>query len=189
MTRSDWQIIAVLIGAVLIGVLLGNAFTSTPAEPAGKPKPWMGAVTRVVDGDTLDIQRPVGGVVRIRLAGIDAPEKRQPCGPEASAYLASQASKGTAVEVKPLGTATYGRMVAWVHLASRNEENLSVLLASEGYAWRLPGYPCYPFCGAIERAQVRAKQRRLGCWQDHSDIEMPWDYRARLRKKSDAYQE
>jgi endonuclease YncB( thermonuclease family) len=58
-------------------------------SPAMAQAPLPATVTHVVDGDTLDAQLPDGKVVRVRLIGIDAPERGE-CGFEvASEYMES----------------------------------------------------------------------------------------------------
>ncbi len=46
-----------------------------------------GHVTRILDGDTLEIRGHAGETIRITLKGIDAPEKSQAFGPEAGQRL------------------------------------------------------------------------------------------------------
>lgn len=74
---------------------------------------WLhrGEAWRVIDGDTLDL-----GGERIRLFGIDAPERRQSCGPLACGTTATEAladilSAGP-VRCTPVSTDRYGRTVA-----------------------------------------------------------------------------
>ena len=50
---------------------------------------WTAKVVSVTDGDTIKVYNAEQGQVKIRLYGIDSPEKSQPYGQAARAYLAS----------------------------------------------------------------------------------------------------
>ena len=54
----------------------------------------VGKVVGVIDGDTVDVLDDRKIVHRIRLAGIDAPEKTQPFGQSAKEHLSDIASRG-----------------------------------------------------------------------------------------------
>ena len=74
-------------------------------------------VQRVVDGDTFDTDKPVCGSTRIRIAGINTPEKGQ------RGYLSStnklkKEIEGKIVDIKPVGK-SYGRTVANVKKSGR----------------------------------------------------------------------
>src|SRR4026207_291037 len=73
------------IGALAIG-LVALALVWM-AVPRGGPV-LVGQVTTVVDGDTLDVHLS-SGPIRVRLHGVDAPEKAQPHGKTATATLTS----------------------------------------------------------------------------------------------------
>jgi endonuclease YncB( thermonuclease family) len=108
--RPRWS--AALLVPVTAVVLLLVWVVSPPGLPAG---PITGK-SRVVDGDTLDV-----GNRRIRLAGIDAPERAQqctdaaqqpsPCGETARRTLADFVGQGP-VTCTPLEQDRYGRVVA-----------------------------------------------------------------------------
>jgi micrococcal nuclease len=103
------------------------------ASPATPPKPpkqqpdkgerWRetGQVVKVLDGDTFDLQT-VGGVQRVRINGIQAPEKRWCGGPQARAALAAALPEGTTVWLSSRkaasGNAPYGvwRVKRTVHV-------------------------------------------------------------------------
>ena len=79
-------------------------------RPAGVPKEakWE-KVDRVVDGDTIVLMDRT----RIRLHGIDAPERDQPYGPMATAALEYMVERG--VYYVETDTDRYGRMVATLY--------------------------------------------------------------------------
>jgi endonuclease YncB( thermonuclease family) len=91
---------------------------------------WSGKVIGVADGDTITVlheKRPE----RIRLCGIDCPEKRQPFGKRAKQFT-SELVFGKVVEIDPVDTDRYGRTVAFVRVEdiTVNEE-----LIKKGLGW------------------------------------------------------
>ncbi len=83
-------------------------------------------VTNVVDGDTIDIS--TGD--RIRLAGINTPEKGELCFLDAKLFLESKVL-GKEIGIMGLGKDKYGRELAEVYL---NNENINLALLREGLA-------------------------------------------------------
>ena len=138
--------------------------------PAGIETPQnLGVVTRVLDGDTVKFKRPDGSLVTIRLEGIDAPERVQRFGREATGWLA-EATDGKAVEVVETGTDRYGRLLADLHV---DGEWLNRKLVASGLAWH---YVKYNKDTRLATAQNEARANRLGIWQDARRV-APWDYR------------
>jgi endonuclease YncB( thermonuclease family) len=73
----------------------------------------MGRVIAIADGDTLTILTTEQGQHRVRLAGIDTPEKRQPFGQVAKDHFSSLVD-GQTVTVNYLKRDHYGRIVGKV---------------------------------------------------------------------------
>lgn len=125
----------------------------------------------VIDGDTLNMTGE-----RIRLVGIDAPERQQTCqrgdqawacGKDAKALLANMIA-GKAVECEPLDRDAYGRTVARCYADGRE---LGSIMVREGLAIALPN-------GSADyaAAEATAKNFRLGLWA--STFQTPAEYRA-----------
>ncbi len=74
-------------------------------------------VKRVVDGDTFEVHTKIGNSNFVRLAGVNAPEKHQPGGTQATNRLRNQIG-GKTVSIVPKGR-SYGRVVADVRLNRR----------------------------------------------------------------------
>ncbi len=129
-----------------------------------------GKVTRVIDGDTIDVLLS-SGRIRVRLQGIDAPERDQPGGREAAQWL-QQRLMNQSVRLEPVSQDRYERMVAIVH-AEDGVVNEALLRA--GHAWAYRHY--------LRRADRRycdlesaARAARLGLWatvMPHA----PWQHR------------
>lgn len=130
---------------------------------------FTGKLVRVLDGDTVEVLQD-GKAERVRLAQIDCPEKGQPFGQAAKQYVLDlSALKIVTVEVKTIDR--YGRTVGEVFLP--NGENLNKLIVEAGYAWQ---YKIYSKDPAYADLEAKARNLRLGLWQDKSPIP-PWEWR------------
>ena len=104
-------------------------------------------VTKVVDGDTIDVDIDLGFDIsfssRVRLAGIDTPESRtsdkaeKALGLEAKAYLKHEieAAKSVVIKTEKMDSSEkYGRILGWVFLDGA-EVSLNEKMIKDGYAW------------------------------------------------------
>lgn len=104
-------------------------------------------VTRVVDGDTIDVEIDLGFDIsfssRVRLAGIDAPESRtrdkmeKALGLEAKAYLKREidAAKTVVIKTEKMDSSEkYGRILGWLFLDG-SEVSMNEKMIEDGHAW------------------------------------------------------
>lgn len=129
---------------------------------------FTGKVVAILDGDTIEVLKN-GRKERIRLNGIDAPEKSQPFG-NASKKFASEKLFGINVNVIVTGTDRYGRSLADVYA---NNEWFNLVSVSHGFSWH---YKKYSDNTKLSEAEAAAKSAKLGLWADRNPI-APWDYR------------
>ncbi len=128
----------------------------------------LGRVVSVQDGDTLTV-RVAGQRVKVRLAGIDAPERNQPFGEQSRQSLSRMALNRTAsVAVRKIDD--YGRTIGVVTVAGLNVEAEQV---RRGLAWVYRQYRHDPQLLALE---AEAKAARRGLWAD-ANPKPPWDWR------------
>ena len=132
-----------------------------------------GRVSRVIDGDTVIVVDRADSQVRVRLADIDAPEMRQPYGPQAKAALVTM-SGGKQVTVTYTRRDRYGRILGTLTIGNRN---INLTMVQSGHAWR---YRYARNTGVIADAERFARENRLGLWRAGGVVE-PWAYRARRR--------
>ena len=132
-----------------------------------------GRVVKVADGDTITILDAENTQRKIRLYGIDAPEKSQAFGKAAGKHLASLVAGRDAV-VKVRSTDRYGRTVGTV-FADGRDVNLEMLKA--GYAWHYKHYDSTP---AYAAAESEAKTNKVGLWQDTHPTN-PYEFRSAKR--------
>lgn len=133
---------------------------------------FRGRVVGVVDGDTIDVLRR-GQPERIRLAGIDCPEKAQPYGTRARQATAVLVF-GMDVRVLEKERDRYGRMVGEVVLGDGRSLNRE--LVRQGWAWWYRRYAQDRTLGDLE---IVARMERRGLWVDPQPVP-PWEWRARL---------
>ena len=125
-------------------------------------------VIAVLDGDTVLIKRE-SGLIKIRLAEIDAPEKAQTFG-ETSRRSLSGMALGKQVKVASQVFDQYGRMVA--HL-SVDGLDLNAEQIRRGMAWE---YSNFHSNRALIALQEEARQAPRGLWAQGNPIP-PWDWR------------
>jgi endonuclease YncB( thermonuclease family) len=143
-----------------------------------------GRVVRVADGDTITVLDSGNNQHKIRLNGIDAPEKSQAFGQKSREHLASLVS-GKTVFVVYKSKDRYGRVLGTVFADSVNV-NLEMLRG--GFAWHYKRYDSTP---AFAAAELEARKERRGLWVDANPIN-PEDFRHRGKSsvsKSSARQE
>ena len=131
---------------------------------------WQGKVVRVIDGDTVIVLNIDNQQTKIRLYGIDAPEKKQAFGTKAKQFLSSLIF-GKVVDVVDLGNDMYGRTVGKIYLDS---QYINLRMVECGYSWHYRRYA--PKDSELSLAQDHAKQQQLGLWSDPKVV-APWDYR------------
>jgi len=133
---------------------------------------WQGKVVAVSDGDTITVLHDGKGE-KIRVYGIDCPEKGQDFGQKAKKFTSDKVY-GKTVEIDPVTTDRHGRTVALVFFGGG--QNLSEELVDEGYAWVYRKYCSKPRCSQWLELEDRARKNKVGLWSLPNPIP-PWDYR------------
>lgn len=109
---------------------------------------FSGRIVRVLDGDTVEMLAPGNQLTRIRLAGIDAPEKSQPFGQRSRQELSSMVAQQH-VTVTGSDKDHYGRLLGtvWLGVTDVNAEQIRKGLA---WAYRYHGKPTRPDYAVLE---------------------------------------
>lgn len=134
-----------------------------------------GLVVAVADGDTLTVLDDAKTQHRIRLSGIDAPERRQPFGTVSRQHLADAVFQRRVV-VEFGKTDRYGRLVGKV-LLDGEDECLAQITA--GLAWHYKQYQREQSPEdrqTYAAAEDAARAARLGLWRDPDPVP-PWEWR------------
>jgi endonuclease YncB( thermonuclease family) len=133
-----------------------------------------GRVVKIVDGDTYDLLTSGNKVLRIRMNGIDAPEKGQAYSQKSKEYLGQLCFKQT-ICVQWYSKDRNGRYIADGYLP--DGRSLCLEMISAGYAWHFKKYSSDPI---LSNAELKARQQKAGLWAD-ANPEAPWVKRARRK--------
>ena len=124
-------------------------------------------VTRVVDGDTLEIQQGEKKE-KVRLIGVDTPETVkpntpvQPYGKEASDFTKSMLlNKEVTLEFDAARTDKYGRLLAYIYL---DNKMFNETLLEEGYARLMTVPPNVKYVERFVELQKQAREAEKGLW-------------------------
>ena len=136
---------------------------------------FSGRVVGVADGDTITVL--VGKEQRkLRLYGIDCPEKGQAFGTRAKQFT-SELVFGKTVTVEARGHDRYGRRICVVRTQEGKVLNEELLQA--GFAWWYKEYA--PHEERFAKLESVARKNRSGLWADKKPVP-PWEFRARKRQ-------
>src|SRR5580692_7249710 len=151
------------------------------ANPALAAKPHYDIneqVVKIADGDTLTVLDESKTQHKIRLAGIDAPEKGQAFGTKARENLVAKVFRQT-VRIEVIDVDRYKREVGRIFLGERF---VNLEMVRDGFAWR---YVTYDKPGEFTAAEADAREHRRGLWADPNPVP-PWEWRRAKRQQSKA---
>jgi len=139
----------------------------------------VGKVVAIADGDTLTVLDESKTQHKIRLGGIDAPERAQPFGQLSKEHLSALVF-GKTIEVETAKQDRYKRTIGKIVVEGR-DVNLAMVVA--GLAWHYKKYEQEQ--SAADRllyanAQDEARSAGRGLWRDAGPV-APWDWRAGTR--------
>lgn len=139
-----------------------------------------GRVVGIADGDTITVLDATNTQHKIRLAGIDAPEKKQPYGQASKQHLSDQVfNKDVSLDCGK--TDRYKRSICVVRIFGK-DANLEQVKA--GMAWWYRKYQNEQTAqqrADYEAAEAVAKSARIGLWRDAEPV-APWDWRHKKRE-------
>jgi micrococcal nuclease len=138
--------------------------------PLGCYSQLIGKVVNIADGDTFTMlvnNEPI----RIRLHGIDSPEKGQDFSNVAKEFLSGYVF-GKVVTVREMDTDRYGRTIGMVTI---DGVNVNEKILEAGLAWHYKQYDKNYKWAQLESI---AKGKKIGIWSV-SNPTPPWDFRSR----------
>ena len=123
-------------------------------------------VIKISDGDTITV---LSGKeqTKIRLYGIDAPEKKQDYGQRSRQFLANLIA-GEVVEIDENGKDRYKRTLGIIHYKG---QDINAQMVLNGYAWAYVKYS-----RIYVDYESTARKNKRGLWQS-SDPTPPWEWR------------
>jgi endonuclease YncB( thermonuclease family) len=161
-----------------------DAVSDVVQKPGRGAESFEGRVVGVADGDTITVLDAYKAQVKIRLLGIDAPEKAQPYGSKAKQKLSSLVF-GQRVQCQCTGTDRYGRSLCKV-IVDGVDANRSMV--ASGFAWHNKPFARSQASAdreAYTDAHDQARAARKGLWADENPSP-PWDFRRTERQARSA---
>jgi endonuclease YncB( thermonuclease family) len=134
-----------------------------------------GKVISIIDGDTYDVLSVGNERIRIRMEGIDAPEKGMPFYKVSKSYL-SKLCFGKIIKVVITGKDNHKRFLGYTYLKDGTE--LSHEMISAGLAWHFKKYNSDT---ALSKLEIEARTLKKGLWINDNPM-APWTNR-RLHKQ------
>lgn len=135
-----------------------------------------GKVISVADGDTVTILTENDESIKIRLEGIDAPERGQDFGGKSRQYL-NELCYGKTVKVEKKGVDQYGRVLGIVYVG---DLNLNEEQVRSGLAWYYRHYVNDPRLDLLEQT---ARNQKLNIWSQKNPL-APWEFRKNKRDRN-----
>ncbi|MDD3352941.1 thermonuclease family protein [Zoogloea sp.] len=149
------------------------------ADAKARPRTLAGQVVAVADGDTLTLLDRRYSQYKIRLLGIDAPERAQAFGRVSREHLARR-TMGKEVTARCLKRDRYQRWLCRIELDGVDVNQAQV---AAGLAWHYRAYgrdQTLVDWTVYALDELRARQARRGLWSDPRPV-APWDYRRSKR--------
>ena len=128
-----------ILGLTVFLISILSAACSSDGEPVNEPRltcpecPLV-QVTGIIDGDTFDSERG-----RVRLFGVDTPERGQRCYQAASDRLGELAGETVRVQLGPRLFDPYGRLLYYVYTSTGDSIEEALIREGFGRAWRRDG--------------------------------------------------
>lgn len=135
-------------------------------------------VAKIIDGDTIKVINEYNNQFKVRLAGIDCPERGQAWSIKAAKALKNKLPINNKVAIELIDIDHYGRLVGRIYL---DGTNLNRYLVESGNCW---AYPKYLKDKELINLQAKAKKSNLGLWSlpENERIE-PWVLRKNNKHK------
>jgi endonuclease YncB( thermonuclease family) len=144
-------------------------------NPLNKENTLSGKVVKVIDGDTFYLLKDDNTTIRVRMFGIDCPERRQDyyqvCKDALGSYIF-----GEYVTLVTKGKDGFRRTLATVFYQN---ENINLKMIQNGFAWHFKRYSSDP---VMAEAENKARAAKIGLWKMDNVI-APWEYRSESRKR------
>ena len=134
-----------------------------------------GKVVSIADGDTITVLDADKKQHKVRLTGIDAPEKKQAFGAKSKDRLGELVA-GKDVVVDWTEKDTYGRTLGKVRQGALD---VNLQMVKDGLAWH---YRRYSKSAELSMAEAEAKAGKKGLWADPNPVP-PWEFRKLKKKK------
>ena len=145
---------------LILLILLAASCTNGSLAPPGGVAGETAQVTRVIDGDTIDVQ--IDGVgYRVRYIGMNTPESDEVCYQQATDANAALVDGKTVTLVKDVSeTDVYGRLLRYVYIGS---DFVNADLVRDGWAENAEYPPDTAHAAEFRQLEAQAQQANRGC--------------------------
>ncbi|MBK8809281.1 MAG: thermonuclease family protein [Acidobacteria bacterium] len=148
------------------------------STPNAQISPRRFRVTKVIDGDTIDVRDEHNNLFRVRLAGIDSPERGQPYSKVATEALSALVwNREVMLEGEKIDR--FRRRVAKV----LTDRDVCLEMVRKGLAWHFKKYEEEQSPSdrkLYDDAETKARTERTGLWQSQDPMP-PWSIREQRR--------
>jgi len=175
------SVFLIFLLSIFIGHVAGrNTYDNQVANTAPiKSQAYYVKVVGITDGDTFTGLTDSKQQMKIRIYGIDAPEKNQAFGTRSKQYLSNlifrkQVRITLQLTKRGKPKRSWDRFVAWVYTS--DDKDVSAEMLKAGMAWHFKKYDSTPEYAKFE---ADARNAQLGLWIDKNPV-APWNFR---RKK------
>ena len=173
---------AALLACLLAGLLPARHSAAKPPAP-----PMVDGISLdVQDGDSFVMRDDLGNRTRVRISGIDAPEKSQAFADRSRQHL-RELMRDARIRLEPVKVDVFGRTVARVWILSddgKSGRDAGLAQIEAGLAWHFKRYRSDQHdqdAALYAKAERQAKSDGLGLWRDPSP-EPPWEFRTRMKR-------
>lgn len=135
----------------------------------------VGKVVHIVDGDTYHLLTDSNRSLKVRMDGIDAPEREMPFYRVSKDYL-GQLCYNKTVKLKITGEDRNGRTLGFTYLEDGTELGREMIRA--GLAWHFKRYNTER---ELSNLEIEARKAKRGLWADDNPTS-PWEYRKQQRE-------
>lgn len=169
--RATWLISLLII--LFVSHYVISPF-SHPAKSANSQKKELYPVTKIIDGDTIQIQKD-GNKETIRMIGVDTPETIDPrksvqCFGKEAAAKTTALLTGQQVQLETDPTQgdrdRYHRLLAYIFLPDGTFVNKQLI--AEGYAYEYTYATPYQYQEEFKKLQIEAEQSGKGLWASNT---------------------
>lgn len=150
--------------------------------PKAELKEISGTVIKITDGDTITVLDSNKKQYKIRMNGIDAPERRQAYGTKSKDALGKFIFKKE-VLIKWDHRDKYKRIIGDVYLKN---EYINLKMVEDGWAWH---FKRYSKSQKMAKAEKEARKKKKGLWADSKEQIPPWDFRKKKDNDSEPAKE
>lgn len=171
MTRTKFLLLIILL---LVALFVGSWAKRYSASP-NSIHSINAKVVGVTDGDTITVLDDNNVQHKVRLLGIDAPERNQAFGTQSKKALSDKIF-GKRVNVEWYETDRYKRIIGSIWYDSRW---INMEMVQDGMAWHYKQFNKSEF---LEDAEIRAKFLKRGLWADANSIP-PWEFRKEAKEQ------